>query len=58
MATTIKTTTLRVNSYWQGKLVTSRVFHPSNKSLADWHARHITKMGFVAEVVMRHYPNG
>jgi hypothetical protein len=55
--TKIKTTTLRVNALRDGKIVTTRYFDPSSAALADSHARHIAGLGFVAEIVTRHYPD-
>jgi hypothetical protein len=52
----IRATTLRVNALRDGKVITSRYFDPSFAKLADDHARHIAGLGFVAEIVTRHYP--
>ena len=52
----VKSTTLRVNAYRQGRLVTSRPFHSTSLKAAEAHARHIAQMGFVAELTLRHYP--
>ena len=49
--------TVQVKTFHGTKLISTRDFHPSRMDLAEWHATHIVKMGFTAELVVREYPS-
>jgi hypothetical protein len=40
--------TLAVDTFWQGKRITTRRFHASNRSLAEWYMRQNNQRGFTS----------